>query len=164
MQRGPFAQVSKVIAVGRLVGQSIPRVEDKALLRGQGRFVDDITVPGILHAAFVRSPHAHARIRSIDVGAAAKLPGVVRVLTAADLSGVLLSERMPRRSNSSNSMDRVWPYALCPREVSFVGEAVAIVVAESCYVAEDAASIVAVDYDVLSPVVNLEQSVSDKVR
>jgi carbon-monoxide dehydrogenase large subunit len=150
--------------VRQLIGQSIPRVEDKALLRGRGRFVDDIAVPGLLHAAFVRSPHAHARIRSIDVGAATRLSGVVRILTSAELSRVLLNERMLRRSNSNNSMDSVWPYALCPREVSFVGEAVAIVVAESRYLAEDAASLVVVDYEVLSPVANLAQSISDKVR
>jgi carbon-monoxide dehydrogenase large subunit len=145
--------------VRQLIGQSLPRVEDKALLRGQGRFVDDIAVPNVLHAAFVRSPHPHAHIRGIDTAEAARLAGVVRVLTLNDLSTVLLHERMLRRSNSGTALEKVWPYALCPREVSFVGEAVAMVVAESRYIAEDAANMVTVDYDVLDSIADCTQAV-----
>ena len=70
----------------KLFGASVPRREDPRLLRGEGRFVDDIKLPGMLHAAFVRSPHAHARIAGLRVEAAARRPGVFRVLTFADLA------------------------------------------------------------------------------
>ena len=125
------------------------RLEDDALLRGRARFVDDIAAPGALTAAFVRSPHPHALIRGIDAGAARALPGVAAVLTLDDLAPVLKLRRMMRVSNSGTRLDRSWPFALADGETSFVGEPVAIVVAADRYVAEDAAALVAVDYDVL---------------
>ena len=78
-----------------LIGHSAPRVEDVPLLCGQGRFVDDIRLPGLLHAAFVRSPHAHARIVAIDTAAAAALPGVHAVYSYGDLRPYLTSDRIP---------------------------------------------------------------------
>ena len=135
-----------------LIGSPIPRLEDEALLRGRGRFVDDIAVPGMLQAAFVRSAHPHALIKSIVKDAAAALPGVVAILSLDDLKPVLAQRRMNRRSNSGTPLEKVWPFALADGETSYVGEPVAIVVAQSRYVAEDAAAQVEVDYEVLPAV------------
>jgi carbon-monoxide dehydrogenase large subunit len=134
--------------LGELIGARVPRLEDRALLTGGARFVDDITCPGVLHAAFVRSPHPHALIRSVDASAARAMAGVVAVLTLDDLAPVLRQRRMVRVSNSGTNLDRSWPFALADGEVSFVGEPVAIVLAADRYIAEDAAVLVAVDYDV----------------
>src|SRR5258707_15303191 len=78
----------------RVLGRDVPRLEDKPLIRGKGRFVDDILLPNMLHAAFVRSTHAHAVIRSIDADAARALPGVVAVLMLADLAPYLMDTRL----------------------------------------------------------------------
>jgi carbon-monoxide dehydrogenase large subunit len=135
-----------------LIGSRIPRVEDEALLRGRGRFVDDVAVSGVLHAAFVRSPHPHALIRKVSIDAAAALPGVHAVLTLDDLQPVLAQRRMNRRSNSGAPLDKLWPFALADRETSYVGEPVAIVLADDRYVAEDAVAKVEVDYESLASV------------
>ncbi len=135
-----------------LIGARVPRLEDEPLLRGQCRFVDDIAVPDVLEAAFARSPHPHAAIRGINKDAALALPGVHAVLTLDDLAPVMAKRRMMRHSNSGTPLDKVWPFALADGEVSYVGEAVAIVVAQSRYIAEDAATLVEVDYDPLPAV------------
>jgi carbon-monoxide dehydrogenase large subunit len=135
--------------VSELIGARVPRLEDRALLTGKGRFVDDIAAAGVLVAAFTRSAHPHALIRSIDTSAARALPGVIAVLTLDDLAPVMKQRRMMRTSNSGAKLDQSWPFALANGEVSFVGEPIAIVVAEDRYVAEDAAALIAVDYDVL---------------
>jgi aerobic carbon-monoxide dehydrogenase large subunit len=132
-----------------VIGARIRRLEDDALLRGRGRFVDDLAVGGLLHAAFVRSPHPHAVIRGVSAAAALALPGVHAVLTLDDLAPVLAQRRMIRRSYAGNLSDTLWPFALADREVSYVGEPVALVVAASRYVAEDAAAAVEVDYEAL---------------
>jgi aerobic carbon-monoxide dehydrogenase large subunit len=132
-----------------LIGAAIPRVEDGLLLTGKARFVDDIPVPTALHAAFVRSPYPHAAIRGIDADAARGLPGVHAVLTLDDLAPVLAKRRMLRHSNSGTPLDRYWSFALADGEVSYVGEAIALILADNRYLAEDAAALVAVDYDVL---------------
>jgi aerobic carbon-monoxide dehydrogenase large subunit len=142
-----------------LIGARVPRLEDEPLLRGQGRFVDDITVPGALHAAFVRSPHAHALVRAVSAQAAKDLAGVHAVLTLDDLAPVLSKRRMLRHSNSGLPLDKVWAFALADGEVSFVGEPVAVVIADNRYVAEDAAALVDVDYDLLAPVTDCRQAV-----
>src|SRR5262249_60064046 len=92
----------------RLIGARIPRLEDAALLVGEGRFVDDIALAGVWHAAFVRSPHPHAAIRRIDGSVARALPGVHAVLTLDDLAPVLAKRRMLRHSNSGALLDRYW--------------------------------------------------------
>ena len=89
------ASVSAPASASVFLGRSVPRLEDARLLRGAGRFVDDIKLPDLLHATFVRSPLAHARIRGVDVAAARDLPGVHAVLTYADLRPVLTSDRIP---------------------------------------------------------------------
>ena len=147
-----------------LIGAPIARLEDRALLAGKGRFVDDIALPGVLAAAFVRSPHPHALIRGIDAGSARALPGVVAVLTLADLAPVLKQQRMVRTSNSGTKLDQSWPFALAHGEVSFVGEPVAIVVAQDRYIAEDAAALVSVDYDVQPAAIDCRLDAAPPVR
>jgi carbon-monoxide dehydrogenase large subunit len=141
-----------------LIGSRITRLEDEPLLRGRGRFVDDIAVAGTWHAAFVRSPHPHALIKAIDKAAALALPGVHAVLTLDDLAKVMVQRRMMRHSNSGMPLDRAWPFALADREASYVGEPVALVIADSRHVAEDAAALVTVDYEPLPFVADVRQA------
>jgi carbon-monoxide dehydrogenase large subunit len=145
--------------MGGLIGARLPRLEDQPLLIGKGRFIDDIASPGVLHAAFVRSPHPHAAICGIDARAALALPGVHAVLTLDDLAPVLAQRRMLRHSNSGTPLERYWSFALADGEVSYVGEAVALVLADNRYLAEDAAGLVAVDYDVLAAVSDCRRAV-----
>src|SRR5207245_4476445 len=120
-------------------------MEAEALLRGQGRFMDDIDpVPPARHAAVVRSPFAHARIGSIDASAALELPGVLGVLTGEDVAS--LSRPFPAGIEND-----VPYYSAAVGTARYAGEPVAVVVADSRYVAEDAAELVLVDYDPLQP-------------
>jgi len=132
-----------------LIGSRVVRLEDESLLRGHGRFVDDLVMPDVLHVAFVRSPHAHALIRAVDKTAALAAPGVHTVLTLDDLAPVLAKRRMLRHSNSGTPLERAWPFALADGEVSYVGETVALVIADDRYLAEDAAALVEVDYEIM---------------
>src|SRR5688500_11818017 len=122
------------------IGQSVKRKEDVRLVTGHGRYTDDIKLPNEAHAVFVRSPHAHALIRSIDITAAHAAPGVIGVLTAADIRD---TGTMPVRGvfkNRDGSNIRQSPKALLPDDkVRFAGEAVAMVVAETAAQAKDAA-------------------------
>ncbi|MGB6537961.1 MAG: xanthine dehydrogenase family protein molybdopterin-binding subunit [Xanthobacteraceae bacterium] len=131
------------------VGERVLRLEDGPLLRGQGRFVDDLKFAGLLEAAFVRSPHAHAAIRGIDAALARRLPGVHAVLALADIASLLSAERLPLQFRTDQLPADVAPFVLAKDEVAFVGEAVAIVIATSRAIAEDAAALVAVDYEPL---------------
>ena len=130
------------------IGQSIERVEDAALLTGRGRYIDDLGVPpGTLHAAILRSPHAHALIRGIDADAARAAKGVAAVITAADvtrLGGPLLA--------GIRAPIQCWPIAV--ERVRYVGEPVAVVVAADRYLAEDALDLIEVDYEPLPCVVH----------
>ena len=128
-------------------GARVTRFEDPALLAGRGRFVDDVQLPGALHACFVRSPFAHAKIKSIDTAAAQAMPGVRAVLTAADLPGAMGRDRIPNLMPNPVIKIMRTQHALAPDEVCFVGQAVAVVIAENRYQAEDAAALVQVDYD-----------------
>src|SRR5712671_5484922 len=134
------------------IGKPLRRREDGPQLRGQGRFVDDLVFPGTLEAAFVRSPHPHALIRSIDARAARALPGVHAVFTLDDLKPLLAQERLPLQFRTAQLPPDITPFVLASREVAFVGEAVAIVIADTRYLAEDAAALVAVDYEPLPAV------------
>ena len=125
------------------VGQSIERVEDAALLTGRGRYIDDIAVPpGCLHAAVLRSPHPHAVIRSIDVSAAKAARGVAAVVTGADVTKLGAPLLAGVKANI-----QCWPCAV--GTVRYVGEPVAVVVAEDRYLAEDALELIAIEYDPL---------------
>ena len=130
------------------VGRSILRVEDPPLLSGRGRFVDDIGVrPGTLHAAILRSPHAHANIVSIDVAAAKQARGVIAVLTGEDIKVLTASLVVGVKAPVE-----CWPIAV--GRVRYVGEPVAIIVAESRYLAEDAIDLIDARYDALPAVVD----------
>ena len=126
-----------------MIGAALPRVEDARLLLGQGRYVADLDLPRMVHVAFVRSPHAHARIVSIDTSAARQAPGVVACLTGAELETHAGTMRAPSRMRDYRVTD--FP-ALALGKVRHVGEAVAVVVASDRYVAEDAAELIAVEY------------------
>jgi 2-furoyl-CoA dehydrogenase large subunit len=129
-------------------GQSLPRVEDAALLSGHGRFIDDLAVrPGTLHAAILRSSHAHADVLDIDVKAAAALPGVVAVITGKDVAALTTPMVAGLKLATEN-----WPIAL--DRVRYVGEPIAIAVAETRYIAEDALDLIEVSYSPRRPVVD----------
>src|SRR5918996_5135243 len=140
-------------------GASVPRKEDPRYLRGEGRYVDDITLPGTLHAAFVRSPHAHARILRIDTAAARAVPGVAHVFTFADLERWMkplpLFGAVPPglAARVDVTMRQVFQLALCRDRALYVGEIVAMVLGESPAIAGDARDRVVVDYEPL-PVVS----------
>ena len=140
-------------------GAAVPRREDPRYLRGEGRYVDDITMPGMLHAAFVRSPHAHARILRIETGAARALAGVAHVFTFADLERWMkplpLFGAVPPglAARVDVTMRQVFQLALCRDRALYVGEIVAMVLAESPAIADDARDRVVVDYEPL-PVVS----------
>jgi carbon-monoxide dehydrogenase large subunit len=133
----------------RQFGARVKRLEDPALLTGRGRFVDDVKLPGALEACFVRSPHAHARIRAIDTSAARAAPGVHAVLTADDLPGPMAREPIPMILPVLGIKAFRTQLCLARDEVSYAGQTVALVVADTRYLAEDAAALVAVDYEVL---------------
>ena len=144
----------------RTFGQPIKRNEDPRLLTGRALFTDDVDLPGMLHVAFVRSQFAHAHIRAIDVSAAREMPGVVAVYTAEDLGnywqpGPLLVPPPPVPDMVFNERTQV---PLAKDKVRHAGEAIVAVVAESRYIAEDAAEQVFVDYAPLPAVVNLEDA------
>jgi aerobic carbon-monoxide dehydrogenase large subunit len=132
-------------------GKSVKRLEDPELLRGAATFVGDIRRPGMLHAVVVRSPHAHARILSIDTAEARQQPSVVTVLTAADVKGVGV---IPMRLAPREDLIRALQHPIASDRVRYVGEPVAVVVAGSRYKAEDAAEFVLADYEPLDVVVD----------
>src|SRR5580692_423260 len=139
------------------LGQAVPRFEDPRLLRGGGRYVDDMVLPRMAFGHVLRSPHAHARIRSIDTKAAKAAPGVLAVLTGADweASGwgdLPVPVGMKRRDGSPSYKPR-FP-ALVKDRVRWVGDYVAFVIAEKLHQAADAAELIEVDYETLPSVVS----------
>jgi carbon-monoxide dehydrogenase large subunit len=138
---------------GRYIGQRVRRKEDPRLLSGRGQFVDDIAVPGMLHVAFARSPIARGRIVSINTGIARDVPGVHAIYTQADLARF--------------KVDMISFYLVSPAvettplangRVAYVGEPIALVIADSRHIAEDAASLVEVEYEQETPVVSIAQA------
>ena len=147
-------------------GQSVRRFEDARLVSGQGSYVDDIKIPGMLHAAFLRSPHAHARIRSVDVAAALRMPGVEAVLTGDDILGIVPD--LPTRSMSGewevDEFKAPEHPALAVGKVSYVGQTVAVVVAQDPGQARDALELIQVDYEPLPVVLDpWEAASSDSI-
>ncbi|SSC68569.1 xanthine dehydrogenase family protein molybdopterin-binding subunit [Ciceribacter selenitireducens] len=135
------------------IGKPLARKEDKRLVTGQGRYLDDIVVPGALHVSFVRSPHAHARILGISADAARELPGVTGVFTGEDL------DKWTNRLRLAPPIEGLHPTeieTLPIDKVRFHGDPVAVVVARDRYVAEDAAELVEVEYEVLPAIASLE--------
>lgn len=135
----------------RYAGARVHRVEDARLLTGRGTFVDDVSLPDMLHAAFVRSPFARAAVRGIDTTAALAVPGVRAVFTAADLNPAVHEQWHTSIGRDSPETPRP---PLAEDEVRFVGDPVALVVADNRYVAEDAAELVEVDYEPLPALVD----------
>jgi carbon-monoxide dehydrogenase large subunit len=144
------------MAKGRYFGAPVKRVEDPRLITGRARFVDDIKLPGMLQAAFVRSPHAHARITGVDASAATALAGVHGVFTLADFGEPYAERRTVLTYPSPLFKQARTQYPLARDEVCYVGEPVAIVIADNRYIAEDAAALVAVDYEPLPAVIDCE--------
>ncbi|HKT70915.1 MAG TPA: molybdopterin cofactor-binding domain-containing protein, partial [Terriglobales bacterium] len=139
---------------GQWVGKRFKRKEDPRLVRGISHYTDDIKLPRLAHCVFVRSPHAHANITSINTDAARSHPGVLAVVTASDLEGLGMipcAMQMPDL--------KIPPHpALAKGRVRYVGEPVAAVVAEDPYTARDAAEMVAVDYEALPVVLDMEKA------
>lgn len=143
------------------VGRARPRKEDAHLITGRSRYTDNITLPGMLHLAMVRSPYAHARITSVDASAAKSSPGVVAVLSGADVA------------DQQGSLPNAWPItpeqkapahpAIAVDTVAFAGEVVACIIARSAAAARDAAELVDVSYEELPVVLDLEEAVKDEV-
>src|SRR5271169_6330404 len=142
-------------------GARVSRLEDPALLAGLGRFVDDVKLPGVLHACFVRSPHAHAKLHGIDSKPALAMPGVHAVLAADDLPGPMRNEPMPMLLPNPSIAAARTQTVLAWDEVYYVGQPVTVVIADSRYIAEDAAAAVLVDYDVLDAVGDCRDAIKD---
>lgn len=144
------------------IGQPVLRFEDPRLLRGQGRFVNDVNLPGQAHAVFVRSPHAHAQIRAIDVEAARKAPGVVAVLTGHDVKADGLGmpkANMPRKRPDGKPMYAPQRPPLVTDRVRYVGDPVVMVVADTLAQAKDAAELVNIDYEAIPSVTQTADTV-----
>jgi carbon-monoxide dehydrogenase large subunit len=141
--------------VGKFVGARVKRREDLRLLTGRGRYIDDVVVPDMLHAAFLRSSNPHATLGPIDTSAATALPGVVAVFTGADM------QRMTNPMMGMMVMEGLydpWYWALAVDKVRHVGDPVAIVIAESRAVAEDGCELIEVDYESLDPIATREHT------
>ena len=136
----------------RYVGRSVQRLEDLALLKGAGRFVDDIVRPEMLHACTLRAPVAHGRIRRLDLEAARAMPGVALVLGATEVAPHVVSLRMPLGMPSAAIRHVVEPEILASTEVGYVGQPIALVVAESRALAEDAAAAIVCEIEPLPAV------------
>jgi len=142
------------------VGQGVPSLTNTKLVAGRGRFVDDIQLPGMTHAAVLRSPFAHARIRSIDVSAAQALPGVLYVLTGREVAGAMNPIPETYDTAAVGAKGVRW-YALCVDRARYVGEAVAAVVAEDRFAAYAALDLIDVDYEELPVVADSERAMED---
>src|SRR5262245_24358456 len=139
-----------------LIGQSVRRKEDYRFLTGGGTYTDDISQPGQAYAHFLRSPHAHARIRSIATKAAQEAPGVIGVFTGADLEGKVNGLPCGWLITDVNGQPMKEPPhpPLAQGKVRYVGDHVAVVIAETLNEAKDAAELIEVDYEVLPAVVD----------
>lgn len=139
----------------RSIGAAVKRLEDPAILKGGGRYVDDLSLPGMLEVAFVRSSEAHAFIRNVDVQSARALPGVHSVLVLEDLGA---DRRMVQANPHPLLRQNLTQYPLARGEVCYVGETIAMVLAENRYLAEDAAGLVQVDYEPLPAAVDVRDA------
>jgi 2-furoyl-CoA dehydrogenase large subunit len=132
----------------KFIGKPLPVIEDRRFVRGGGRYINDISLPGMLHLGVVPAPVAHARLLSVDISAALTAPGVVTVLTGADL--VTMMQPVPQELALPNV---VW-YPLAVDKIRYAGEWVAAIVATSRAAAEDAAELVGMEFDELEPLVD----------
>jgi len=144
------------------IGQAVPRVEDPMLLRGHGRYTDDVSLPGQAYAVMVRSRHGHGVIRAINADAARKMPGVRAVYTSTDLEGYgPLKCNMPLKSRDGSPLKKPWRGALAKNKVRYVGDPVACVIAETVFAAKDAAEAIEIDIDPLTAVVTPGEAVRE---
>ena len=156
--------MNTTLAAGRYVGQSVKRLEDPRLLTGHGRYVDDVQLPGMLHVAFVRSNVARGNITSIDITAAAALPGVHAVYTAADLNPrvQMFWHTMLGPPPELGGVTKYPPTRpLADGDVRFVGDPIALVIADNRYIAEDACDLVEVEIETLPPVLGIWEAAKD---
>jgi len=150
--------VNKKDGAKNWVGQALPRKEENRLLRGRGKFADDIKLREMLYLRFARSPYAHAKIVSVDVSAAEALAGVFGTLTGAEVA----AQTQPFIEIAPDPGGKIKDYPLAVSKVRYQGEPVAAVVAESASLADDAAELVQVEYEALDPVVDAEAALTDK--
>jgi carbon-monoxide dehydrogenase large subunit len=150
------AAAPTAVPAARFIGRSVPRKEDGRLLTGHGRYVDDVTAPGLLHAAFLRSDVAKATIVSLGTDAARQLPGVVAVLTATDFDG-----QFGEAWHAMLGRDLQVPPPLAGHDVRHVGEPIAVVIAESRYIAEDACELIELDLAAQDPIVDYVAAATD---
>src|ERR1700689_1208365 len=143
------------------IGARVKRLEDPALLSGRGRFVDDVKLPGTLHACFVRSPHAHAKLQGFDTKTTLAMPGVHAVISAADLPEPMCNTPLPLLLPNPTLVGRT-QLALARDEVCYVGQAVAVVVADTRYLAEDAAAALIPQYEVLPAASDCRAAAAEK--
>jgi len=150
--------LSSNVAEKNWVGKPLPRKEEDRLLRGRGRFAEDVKMREMLYLRFVRSPYAHARILSIGVSAAEALPGVVCTLTGKEIEPLT----QPFIEIGPDAASKIRDFPLAIDKVRYQGEPVVAVVAESPAIADDAAELVQVEYDALEPVIDAEQALKDE--
>ncbi len=148
-----------VSAAGNPIGfGSMRRVEDARFIRGQGNYVDDVNLPGMLHSAILRSPYAHARIKSIDASAAEALPGVHAVITGKILEGIPRPDLLGNNFAWMPTLSYDTQAVLATDKVRFQGQEVAFVIADSHYIAKDALELIDVDYEPLTPVMDAKRA------
>src|SRR5262247_3095825 len=140
-----------------MIGASPLRIGGDRLTAGAGQFVADVTVPGMLHAVVLRSPHAHARVVAVDVKRALEMPGVSAVLTAADVPDTAI---IPNRVGAPPGTERYLQPAIAREVVRYVGEPVALVIADDRYVAEDALAMIDVVYEPLAACATTAQALA----
>src|SRR5690606_15667705 len=154
--RGSIMSAHQDIPGDQLVGRSVRRREDAYLLRGKGQFLDDIPTPqDTVHIGFVPSPYAHARILSVDTSQAAMLEGVVAVYTGEDIARLVMPLDSETRIDGYVNSVR---HAVAVDRVRYVGESVAVIVAEDPYIVQDAIALVEVEYEMLDAVADMEQA------
>src|SRR2546426_9385274 len=144
-----------------MIGVSVKRKEDPRLLTGRGKYAGDVRLPGMLHAVVLRSTHAHARLRGIDATGALAIPGVVAVITSLDVGGShqIPMRRIPVRLGQRATHPAPLQPPLATDRVRYVGEPMALVVAESRYLAEDALEAIMIDYDPLPIVADVYKAI-----
>ena len=145
------------------IGSSVLRKEDLRFMMGKARYVDDVKLPHMVHSAILRSPHAHARVLSIDASAALEMEGVAAVYTYQDVVQAVAPRPIPMRRGAYSGLERFLQYPLAGEKVRYVGEPVAVVVAESRYLAEDALDAIEVEYEPLPAIVDVWGSMKGDV-
>ena len=145
----------------RYIGESVSRLEDQRFLTGTGKFVDDVSLPGMTHMAILRSPHAHARINTIDLSVAKKMPGIIDVFAAGDIE--IDMPEIPLRLAPFKGFEKFLQKPIAVDKVRYVGEPIAVIIAENRYLAEDALAMITLDFDVLPAVTDLDQAQAGNV-